>query len=63
MQTCAAGQRAVELLDLAVIALSFFNLVGKNARQPINRLPFSRAHLHWVELPLGCNLSNRLVTA
>jgi hypothetical protein len=63
MQTCAAGQRAVQLLNLAVLVRSFFNLVRENACHTFNRMPFLRAHLRWVELPLGRNLLNRLVTA
>ena len=63
MQTCAAGQRAVQLLNLAVLVRSFFNLVRENACHTFNRLPSLRAHLRWVMLALGCDFLNRLVTA
>ena len=53
----------VKLFDLAVFGLSLFDLVRENACHTFNRLPFPLAHLRWVELALGWDLLNRLVTA
>jgi len=53
----------VKLFDLAVLVLSFLNLLRKNTCHAFDRLLFPRAHLRWVELPLGRDLFNRLVTA
>ena len=53
----------MQLFDLAVPILSLFNLVRENACHAFDRLTFPCAHLRWVELPLGRNLLNRLVTA
>jgi CRISPR/Cas system endoribonuclease Cas6 (RAMP superfamily) len=63
MQTCAARQPDVEIFNLNVLVLSFFNLVGKNPSHAFDCPSFPRAHLRWVELPLGRNLLKRLVTA
>jgi hypothetical protein len=45
MQACVAVQRDVQIFDLAVLVLSFLDLVRENTCHPLNRLPFPRAHL------------------
>lgn len=52
----------MQIFDLAVLVLSFLDLVRENTCNPPNHLPFPRAHLRRVKLPLGCNLLDRLVT-
>ena len=42
----------MQLLYLAVLILSLFNLVGENACHAFDRLTFPCAHLRWVELAL-----------
>ena len=53
----------MKILDLPFLILSLLHFVRENPSQPFNRLPFSCAHLCWVELPLGRNLLNRLIPA
>ena len=53
----------MKLFDLAVLVLSVLNLVRENTCHAFDRLPFPCAHLRWVELPLGRDLVNRLITA
>ena len=53
----------VHLFDLTGLVLGFFNLIRENACHTFNHLPFPLAHLRWVELALGWDLLNRLVTA
>ncbi|AGI69441.1 hypothetical protein OAN307_c40200 [Octadecabacter antarcticus 307] len=53
----------MQLFNLTGLVLSLFDLVGKNPGHAFDRLSFPCAHLGWVELPLGRNLLNRLVTA
>jgi len=59
---CQLTNLGVQLLYLAVLVLSIFDFVGKNACRAFDCLPFPWAHLLWVELPLGRNILNRLVT-
>ena len=53
----------VKLFDLAVIIPSLFDFIRDHPGHASNRLSFQRDHLRWVELPLGCDLLHRLVTA
>ena len=53
----------MKLFDLAVLVLSVLNRVRENTCHAFDRLPFSRAHQRWVEMRLGRDLVNRLVTA
>ena len=50
----------MQVFDLAVHVLSLFDLDLKHLGHAFYRLPFPRAHLRWVQLPLGRDLLNSL---
>ena len=53
----------VKVFDLAVLFSAFLTLSEKHPGHAFYRLPFPRAHLRWVQLPLGRDLLHRLVPA
>ena len=53
----------MQVFDLADHVLSLFDLDLKHPGHAFYRLPFPRAHLRWVQLPLGRDLLHRLVPA
>jgi hypothetical protein len=50
----------VQVFDLADHVLSLFDLDLKHPGHAFYRLPCPRAHLRWVQLPLGRDLLNSL---
>ena len=53
----------MKVVDLAILIFSFLGLVRKYSRQPLLRLTLPRRHLCRVQLELGGDLLNPLVTA
>jgi hypothetical protein len=52
----------MQLFDFGLIVLSLTDLVGKKARQAINRLSLPRRYLRGMDLVLGRNLLRRLIS-
>jgi hypothetical protein len=52
----------VQVFDLADHVLSLFDLDLKHPGHAFYRLPCPRAHLRWVQLPLGHDLLHNLVS-
>ena len=52
----------MKLFNFGLVVLDLLYLVGKYARQAVNRLTFPCRHLRWMNLVLGRNLLRRLVS-
>jgi len=52
----------MKFFDLGLVVFSPPNLIRKNTRQAINRLPFPSCHLRWMHFVLGRNLLRRPVS-